>query len=163
MDRREIPEMKTQAVMGIDPGVRGGVAVLGEGKGIIFVSGLKPGMTQKAVVGIVRMAAEWLRVAGGSVCIIEKVGFKKGDGGKGANTFGRIDGLLRGAALSMSLDVHDVYPFFWQSMMNCSSGGNKNVTKKKAQELFPSVKITHAIADALLIARYGQLMLERKG
>jgi hypothetical protein len=34
------------------------------------------------------------------------------------------------------------------------SKGDKNVTKRKAQELFPSLKITHATADALLIAEY---------
>jgi hypothetical protein len=34
--------------------------------------------------------------------------------------------------------------------------GNKNITKQKAQELFPGIKVTHAIADALLIATYGK-------
>jgi len=32
------------------------------------------------------------------------------------------------------------------------------VSKRKAQELFPAIKITHAIADALLIAEYGRRM-----
>jgi hypothetical protein len=34
--------------------------------------------------------------------------------------------------------------------------GDKNITKRKAQELFPEIKITHAIADSLLIAEYGR-------
>jgi hypothetical protein len=30
------------------------------------------------------------------------------------------------------------------------------VSKRKAQELFPGIKVTHAIADALLIAEYNR-------
>jgi hypothetical protein len=33
--------------------------------------------------------------------------------------------------------------------------GDKNISKAKAQELFPDKKIIHATADALLIALYG--------
>jgi hypothetical protein len=39
------------------------------------------------------------------------------------------------------------------------SAGNKNVTKTRAAQLFPGVKMTHAIADALLIAEYGRRCL----
>jgi hypothetical protein len=34
--------------------------------------------------------------------------------------------------------------------------GDKNVSKRRAQELFPQLKVTHATADALLIAEYGR-------
>ncbi len=44
----------------------------------------------------------------------------------------------------------------WQKEMGCLTKGDKNVTKRRAQELFPTLKITHAIADALLIAEYGR-------
>jgi hypothetical protein len=33
--------------------------------------------------------------------------------------------------------------------------GDKNVSKRRAQELYPQLKITHSTADALLIATYG--------
>jgi hypothetical protein len=49
-----------------------------------------------------------------------------------------------------------VSPAMWQRAMGCLSGGDKNVTKRKAQELFPDLYITHATADALLIAEYGR-------
>jgi len=42
--------------------------------------------------------------------------------------------------------------------MGCMTKGDKNVSKRKAQELFPSMKVTHASADALLIAEYGRRM-----
>ena len=38
--------------------------------------------------------------------------------------------------------------------MDCLTGGDKNVTKRKAQSLFPWVKVTHAIADSMLLAEY---------
>ena len=34
------------------------------------------------------------------------------------------------------------------------SKGDKNVTKRRAQELFPGARVTHAVADALLLAEY---------
>jgi hypothetical protein len=40
--------------------------------------------------------------------------------------------------------------------MRCLTKGDKNVSKARAQELFPALKITHATADALLIAEYGR-------
>jgi hypothetical protein len=42
--------------------------------------------------------------------------------------------------------------------MGCLTKGDKNVSKRKAQELFPSTKVTHAIADSMLIAAYGRKM-----
>ena len=44
----------------------------------------------------------------------------------------------------------------WQKYLGCLTKGDKNVSKAKAQELFPDLKITHAIADSLLIAEYGR-------
>jgi hypothetical protein len=47
--------------------------------------------------------------------------------------------------------------------MGCLTGGDKNVSKNRALELFPEVdevkKITHATADALLIGKYGWMVL----
>lgn len=38
--------------------------------------------------------------------------------------------------------------------MGCLTNGDKNITKQRAQQLFPSAKVTHKIADALLLAEY---------
>jgi hypothetical protein len=45
--------------------------------------------------------------------------------------------------------------------MSKANTAKKNRHKAKAQELFPQLKITHAIADALLIAEYGRRMEAR--
>lgn len=156
--------------MGMDPGTRGSLSILHADMRVLMTRAFAPEMTQKALVEIVREGANLLTAYGSHACFIEKVGYiggdgpkcpacgKKsgGDGGKGANTFGRVDGILRGAALALNLDLYEVSPMIWQARMECVSGGNKNVTKLRALELFPAEKITHATADGLLIAEYGR-------
>ncbi len=154
-----------KAVMGVDPGVKGGISVLAPDGTPALVIALRPDMTHIHLVESVKTAASVLQNLGGYDCFIERVGYIRGDGGKGAFTFGQVNGLLRGAAHAMGLVVHDVSPMLWQAHMGCLSGGNKNVTKNKALELFASrtdVKITHAVADSLLIARYGQWTILRE-
>lgn len=146
-------------VMGVDPGVRGGLAVLsGSGK-VEYLRGFAPGMTELELARIIECGAGMLKSAYGTTCFFEKVGFIKGDGGLGSFTFGRVVGLLRGCLLSSGISIHDVYPAMWQASMECLTGGNKNVSKKRAIELFPDQKITHNIADALLIAEFGRRRL----
>lgn len=144
------------AVLGIDPGVRGGFALLQPDGRVAMHGGLKPDMTEVDVVNNINLAIS-LSITGrcSLVCYMEKVGFIKGDGGKGSFTFGRIYGLLRGVLHCRSVPINDVYPVIWQAKLGCLTGGNKNVSKKRAIELFPKLQITHATADALLIARYG--------
>ena len=42
----------------------------------------------------------------------------------------------------------------WQKAMGCLTHGDKNISKRRAEQLFPSVKMTHALSDALLIAEF---------
>lgn len=65
-------------------------------------------------------------------------------------------GFIRGCLITIGIKVEDIRPQAWQKLLGCMTRGNKNVSKGKAQELFPQLKITHAIADALLIAECGR-------
>ncbi len=144
------------ATMGIDPGVRGGIAVLAPDGSVAHLSSLRPEMTVEELKHVMRVAYAALHVHLSRACYLESVGYMPGDGGQGAFTFGRISGMLEmGAAGMLSLDVVAVTPQRWQAQMQCLSGGDKNVTKRRAAEIWPSVKWTHATADAALIARYG--------
>jgi hypothetical protein len=49
-----------------------------------------------------------------------------------------------------------ISPQAWQKSLGCMTGGDKNISKRRAQELFPTMNVTHATADALLIAEYGR-------
>lgn len=153
--------MSFGAVLGVDPGVRGGIALLQDSGALIHAQPLDPSMTETELVGRIKFMADLLAHYGAHVCFFEKVQYMRGDGGKGAFTFGGINGLLRGALLASGVKLCYIYPAMWQARLGCLTGGNKNVTKAAAQKLFPAVKITHAIADALLIAEYGRRQLLR--
>ena len=146
----------TLEVMGIDPGVKGGIALL-HPDGRVSNTAALDGMTEVELTAAMRDLS-----LSRPICFIEKVGYIKGDGAMGSFTFGKVYGLLRGLALGFGLEIVDVSPMMWQSRMGCLSGGNKNVTKNKAIELFFEYHrrrtrgITHGIADALLIAEYGR-------
>lgn len=142
--------------MGVDPGVRGGVAVLRPDGDPAFIRGFSGDMTEGQLVLAVKTAVAALRGYNSTLCFYERVGSMPTDGRKGAFTFGRVDGLLAGAMLAHDIMPNYVMPAVWQARMGCLTRGNKNVSKDAAQRLFPHIKMTHAIADALLIAAYGQ-------
>ena len=73
-----------------------------------------------------------------------------------AFTFGNGYGHLEMALTAAGIPFERVRPQVWQKAMGCMTKGDKNITKAKAQELFPHLKITHATADACLIAEYGR-------
>lgn len=145
------------AVLGYDPGVNGGLSVLNAAGLPIFVCGLNDKMTENEALRVAWIAADSLLKCGGWKGYVEKVGHITGDGGKGSHTFGYIKGLIRGALKTKGLTLHDVPPQLWQAKLECLTGGDKNVSKARASELFPGIKVTHKIADALLIALYGQI------
>jgi hypothetical protein len=154
--------------MGVDPGVHGGIGVVDGAGRYVNCRALRPDMDREEVLEQVRDMLDSLRALGGNVVFLEKVGYMRGDGGKGAFTFGRVVGWLEMALESLSAEVRYVQPAIWQARLNCLSGGNKNVTKARAVSLFgptmpPGESITHATADALLIAEYGRQLLAAEG
>ena len=70
--------------------------------------------------------------------------------------FGMNYGFLRACLMGNGMPFETVTPQKWQKALGCLSKGDKNVTKRKAQELFPHNKVTHKTADALLICEYGR-------
>lgn len=153
--------MPAEAVLGVDPGVKGGMALLRLDGTIASVWTFRPGDDEGLVVSAVGDAVTLLRAYSSLECVFERVGYMPSDGGQGAFTFGAINGLLRGALLALGVRPRYVYPQAWQTELECLSGGSKNVTKLRAKQLFPGEKVTHGSADALLIAEYGRRRLAR--
>jgi len=51
----------------------------------------------------------------------------------------------------------------WQTALNCRTGGDKKITRFKAQKLFSKyMKVTDHEADALLIAVYGRTQMKTR-
>ena len=77
-------------------------------------------------------------------------------GAKSLATFMTGYGGLRMAVVGCDIRLETVTALKWQTALKCRTGGDKNVSKRRAQELFPGLRITHKIADALLLAEYGR-------
>ena len=134
-------------IIGIDPGTNGGIA---------WITGGKPCVEK--MPDTLQDLWELLRdIASGGNChtYIEQVHSSPQMGVKSAFTFGNGFGHLEMALTATGIPFTRIRPQVWQKELGCLTKGDKNVTKRKAQELFPSLKVTHATADALLIAKYG--------
>lgn len=132
--------------VGIDPGKNGGIAVLDADGGVVEA---------RQMPGTERDLYDALAHAGDRAhAVLELVRASPQMGVVSAFTFGRGYGAIRMALLALGVPFDEVTPPRWQATMQCRSKGDKNVTKRRAQELFPKVKMTHAIADALLLAAY---------
>ncbi len=77
---------------------------------------------------------------------------------------GRSIGQWEGIATALNISINLVPPKRWQSLLNCPTRGDKNISKNAANTAFPFLTnkdgkstITHDIADSLLIALYGYL------
>lgn len=100
---------------------------------------------------------DWFRKHGClSTAMLEKVHAMPKQGVSSTFKFGVGYGGLRMALTAMAIPFDEVTPQRWQKEMGCLTGGDKNISKRKAEDLFPNIRITHAIADALLIAEYAR-------
>jgi crossover junction endodeoxyribonuclease RuvC len=86
------------------------------------------------------------------LALLEQVSAMPKQGVSSTFKFGASYGLLQGLLVAHGVVWQTVTPRIWQSEMRCLTKGNKNVTKAAAQQLWPEEKITHATADALLLA-----------
>ena len=143
--------------LGADPGASGGLA-------LVYADGTaeawKMPATERDLLDLAReMATRWAvifppesRVPSATIEVVHAM---PKQGVSSTFKFGCGYGGLRMALLASGFALHEVSPAKWQGGMGCRTGGNKNVSKAKAQQLFPTLRITHALADALLIATWG--------
>lgn len=137
--------------IGIDPGKGGGLAFLGA-----HVEVVKMPETERDILDCLVTAKAGVIGRSQVKAYLELVRSSPQMGVVSAFTFGLGYGFLRMALIACGIPFDSVTPQKWQKALGCRSGGDKNVTKRRAQELFPDIKVTHAIADALLIAEYGR-------
>lgn len=136
--------------IGIDPGASGGLAWLDDDAEFGKASFAK--MTEREISLLVK---DLTYLSEQTPCaVIELVHSSPQMGVKSAFTFGRSYGFLRGVLAANHISYVEVRPQAWQKAMGCLTKGDKNVSKAKAQQLYPGERITHAVADALLLATY---------
>lgn len=138
------------AVIGIDPGKSGGIAYLSIGQELAYKMPETERDIYDLIIKLSKLEPNPKRI------YIEKVHAMPGQGVTSMFSFGQNYGFLRACLIASEVPFEEIRPAQWQNLLGCKTKGNKNVTKSKAQQLFPDIKITHAIADALLIAEYGR-------
>ena len=137
--------------VGIDPGLSGGIAFLSGTPPFEHLHLHKMPATERDIYHLLNEHAD-----GNLFATIEKVHSFPGQGVASTFKFAMNYGLLRGILIAALIPFEEVSPIRWQKAMECLSKGDKNITKARAQQLFPGIKITHATADALLIAEYAR-------
>ncbi len=132
-------------VAGLDPGKHGGLA---RWDGFLMACWALPENEQDIYRLLVQAKPDFV--------YLEKVSAMPGQGVTSCFSFGHSVGFLRGLLTAIQIPFETVTAGKWQRALGCLSGGEKNVTKRKAQELFPYLKITHAVADSILLCEYGR-------
>ena len=140
--------------IGIDPGVSGGIAGVDESGDIVFAVKMPD-----SALGILTV----LRQRGGhAIGLLEFVHATPQMGVRSAFTFGHGVGRLEASLEATGIPYSEIAPAKWQKLMDCRTGGNKNVTKAWAAARWPKTKVTHAIADALILAECCRLLEARR-
>ena len=135
---------------GIDPGKSGSISAIWN-DGVPFTQSQSMGETEADIVGFIRQFD-----LDAARAVIERVSSSPQMGVKSSFTFGQSYGFLRGILSAHKIPFVEVQPAKWQQVMGCRTKGDKNVSKAKAQQLWPHLKITHRNADSLLIAEYAR-------
>jgi len=139
--------------MGIDPGLTGGIAVVGEDRSLVMSFAMP--RTERDILELIQEHAE------GTRAVIEIVHAMPGNGVSSMFRFGENYGGLRMALISSKIPFVSIRPQDWQKSLgiprreeNDTQTVWKNKLKARAQEMYPQSKVTLAIADAILIAEY---------
>lgn len=145
-----------KVIIGIDPGLSGGIAALGGNGEVIDVFPMPQTMAD-----LYDTLSEFYDER--TVCYMEDVGHgMPGQSSKATATFARHCGHIEMALLALGIPTHTVTPSKWMKSYQLGKSSDfekrewKNRLKSKAQQLFPKQKITLSICDALLIAEYGR-------
>src|SRR6185503_11189703 len=134
--------------IGIDPGVGGGIAAVTEDRRVRLST--KMPETARDILDVLRETVQ------GDLAraMIEKVWASPQMGVSSAFTFGKSYGSLLMALVAVGIPFDSPSPQSWQKLMGCLTKGDKSVSKRRAQELFPLQKVIDATADAILLADY---------
>lgn len=148
------------AVLGIDPGCSGALVLVTEQGGYIdhlAMPTIKVG-TKSRVNGAA--VAAWVRQYGITHAYLEQVGAMQGQGTASMFTFGHAAGVAEGLLQGLNIPYTLVTPQAWKKSAGLI-GSDKDAARSRAIQLYPELRALdakakgQAIADALLIARFG--------
>lgn len=149
--------MARHCFVGGDPGNSGAIAAVSDGRAWVFPTPDRAHVKEACLF----LRHEISRVPY-PVAAVEKVHAFPGQGVSSSFTFGQAYGQLLQGLFDADFEILYVTPRTWQRYLNLptladcdgSKTVKKNAHKDLATALYPAIKMTHAVADALLIAHY---------
>ena len=163
----------SQVVIGIDPGLDGGIAILGPGKLLACfpmpVTGdKKRTLNRPAVLALFDYSSS---MASQVHVFLEKGQAMPKQGGASMYNYGKHCGYLAGLAQGVGFPCEEIVPRVWQKvMLSSGTGDTKSRSVEKAMQLFPRVSLlptprcrvpSNGMSDALLIAEFGRRSLSQ--
>lgn len=141
--------MDINYILGIDPGKDGGLAIINY-NGELVDTFKMPETSYELSVLMLSIKSSFPKIT----AYLEDV--KSNAFTQASYMLGYSRGKIEVALAYNKIRLELVTPNTWQSFLKCKTGGDKNITKQTALRLFPDCKVTHKIADAILIAEYGR-------
>lgn len=149
-------------ILGIDPGINGAWAVVDELGAILSAAALPTtGEGKQAMVSgahLVALFQHWQPAK----AAVERVGSMPGQGLSSTFRFGRAVGIIEGVIASLGIPIVYVAPGVWKKHFKLA-GPDKEPSRQRAIETWPKAatlyfnrKKDHGVAEAALIALWGQ-------
>ena len=148
----------TTYYLGIDPGLGGGLALLLPTRPYVTPMPKTDHDLNAWILEMNCFRSDTVKV----FALIERVHAMPKNGSISAFKLGQSYGALRALLAAFEIPYTEVSPSVWKrhhgliAEPGTSDSKKKQMSRAKAQQLFPNLKITNAIADALLIAEYGR-------
>ena len=155
---------------GIDPGKSGAIAIVDEFGEIVSTCAKMPWENDRLDARKVQqILVPWASKGGLKVTIEKVAGY--GMGAKSCFTFGKSVGGLFAVLDILGVSIVHPTPQIWQKVMLAGypKGDTKEASRQAAYDLFPglrdgrlSLKSSHNLSDAALIAEYGRRTTSEK-
>ena len=151
-------------IIGIDPGLSGGIAILDDNKVIeLFDMPVMPdGKKNKRQLNsalLVKLINDNIKNLENTVMVVEQVNAMPGQGVTSMFNFGQTFGAIKGICAALGLPIFFVRPAKWKKHFELINS-SKDSSRTKAIEMYPSIseklskKKDVNKSDAILIGRY---------
>ena len=151
-------------IIGIDPGLSGGIAILDDKKVIeLFDMPVMPdGKKNKRQLNsalLVKLIKDNIKNLEDTVMVVEQVNAMPGQGVTSMFNFGQTFGAIKGICAAIGLPIFFVRPAKWKKYFELINS-SKDSSRTKVIEMYPSIseqlskKKDVNKSDAILIARY---------
>lgn len=162
------------AVVGVDPGLNGAMALYDKTLGVVDVQDMPTFMAtvnkkkRQRVDGVALLEYfRWAKDMGAELAVIEQVGGRPKQSASGAFVFGYTVGLVMMACTATRLPVETVTPVAWKKLLRVPGGkdADDNAIMQRADDMMPD--FTHMWrgkqggrkldrAEAAMLAYYGE-------